>query len=216
MTGILLGLAGVFIILVVDEIFWRLHILRGEVSRKLVHVLVGTYVAFWPFMMEFKDIQLLSLAMLVVIAVSRKFHIFQSIHDVKRKTLGEFFFPLSIGICALITQSEWVFAAAILHMSLADGLAALVGVSFGDSTRYRIFGKTKSWVGTITFYLTSLFIVSLVLLYKIETYDIYSVLIGASLPIVATLAESIAIYGTDDLLVPIVVCSMLELMQRMA
>lgn len=215
MSGILLGIAGVFIILIIDELFWRLHILRGEGSRKLVHVFVGTYIAFWPFFMSMRDIQALALAMLVIIAISRKFHIFQSIHAVKRQTFGEYFFPVSVGLCAMITNSEWVFAAAILHLSLADGLAALVGVSFGHTSRYKLLGQTKSWAGTITFYLTSLFIVSLVLLYKIETYDIYSVLIGASLPILATIAESVAVYGTDDLLVPLVVASMLELMRHL-
>jgi dolichol kinase len=205
MPGALLGLSGVFIILMTDEIFWRFKILRGEPSRGLVHILVGTFIAFWPFFMSMRAIQVIAALMLVVIAISRRYRIFQGIHAVKRRTYGEFFFPISVGICALVTQSDLIFMAAILHLSLADGLASLLGTRFGGKTKYRIFGQNKSWIGTGAFYLISLLIMVYVGIVHVDLFLHANVWFLAALPIAATLAESVAVYGTDDLVVPILV-----------
>ena len=212
MPGALLGLSGVFVILMTDEILWRLKVLRGEPSRGLVHIAVGTFIAFWPFFMSMRAIQIIALLMLVVIAISRKFHIFQGIHAVKRRTYGEFFFPISVGLCALITDSSVVFMAAVLHLSVADGLASLIGTKFGGKTKYRIFGQNKSWLGTASFYVISLGIMAVVGIGNIELFLHANVWLLAALPLIATAAESVAVYGTDDLVVPLIVVSVLQWM----
>jgi len=214
MTGLLLGVLGVFLILVTDEILWRFRVVRGEVSRKLVHIWVGTYIAIWPFIMGWEAIQLLAAAMLVVISISRQFRIFKGIHNVKRRTYGEYFFPISVGLCALITDSKWIFMASILHLSLADGLAALVGTRFGKRTYYRIFGQNKSWVGTGTFLLLSGYIIFVAVAGDIGDFASVSPLVVIWLPLLATAAEGVAVYGTDDLLVPLVVVTVMEALTR--
>lgn len=211
MAGALIGICGVFLIIMTDELFWRFKILRGEPSRGMVHILVGTFIAFWPFFMSMRAIQTIALFMLVVIAISRRYHIFQGIHAVKRRTYGEFFFPVSVGLCALITQSDLIFMAAILHLSLADGLASLIGTRFGlRKTKYRILGQNKSWVGTGMFYVISLAIMTYVGIVHIDLFLYANVWMLALIPVVATLAESVAVYGTDDLVVPLVVVTILQ------
>lgn len=210
MAGALLGVCGVFVILMTDEILWRLKVLRGEASRKLVHLLVGTFIAFWPFIMTMTAIQILAVAMLVVVALSRQYHIFQGIHAIKRLTYGEYFFAISVGLTAYITDSKWIFVAAILHLSLADGLAALVGKRFGKKNHYKILTQYKSLAGTATFCLVSFVITAVCVLIDIELYTRANVWIIACLPLFATLAESVGVYGTDDLVVPLLVVGVLE------
>lgn len=210
MTGVLLGLCGVFIILMTDEVMWRLRILKGELTREIIHILTGTFIAFWPFIMSFGQVQALAFIMLGVIAVSRRYRIFQSIHAVKRRTYGEYFFPLSILVMALLTDSRAIFAAAILHLSLADGLAALVGTYFGKKNSYKIFGQTKSLYGTATFLITSLCIMAAALASDVTAFANVSAWLVVGLPLLATLAESLAVYGTDDLLVPLLVGGVLQ------
>ena len=210
LAGPMLGVAGVFIILAFDELFWRLRIFEGELSRKLAHIWVGTYIAIWPFFMTMEQIVVLSVAMLAVVTISRRYQIFKSIHDVKRRTYGEFFFPISIGICALLTDSKWIFMASILHLSLADGFAALAGTYFAGKTRYKIFGGYKSWVGTGTFLLLSTYIIFVAVAGDIGEFASVDSTIVIWLPLVATVVEGVATYGADDLLVPLVVTGILE------
>lgn len=210
MIGPLIGVLGVFIIITTDELFWRLKVFQGELSRKLAHIWVGTYISIWPFFMTMRQIQILALAMLIVVTISRRYQIFKSIHAIKRRTYGEYLFPLSIGLCALITDSKWIFMASILHLSLADGFAALAGTYFAGKTRYKIFGQYKSWIGSGTFLLLSTYIIFVAVAGNIGEFATVDSSIVIWLPFVATVAESIAVYGTDDLLVPLIVAGILE------
>jgi dolichol kinase len=41
-------------------------------------------------------------------------------------------------------------------MSLADGLAAVIGTRYGNRQKYLVLGYTKSVLGTLTFFVVSL------------------------------------------------------------
>lgn len=203
-----LAVAVVFILLCSAEIWFRKHQVRGEFGRKFVHITVGSFVAFWPFLLSWNQIKFLSLAFLLVVGISKYLHVFQTIHSVQRPTWGELFFALAVGSVAFITHNKWIYMTALLQMSLADGLAAVIGTEYGRRHRYRVLGHPKSWLGSLTF-----FVVSVVLLV------VYTHLSGASLGVVAifsiaagtTLMENFGVFGLDNLLVPIVVASALAL-----
>lgn len=196
---LLLVVSLVFLLLLVSEIWWRRHTRHTEFSRKFVHITVGSFVAFWPFFLSWTEIQLLSLAFLLVVGISKQLHIFKSIHSVQRPTWGELFFAAAVGLVTLITQNKWIYMAALLQMSLADGLAAVIGVRYGKSRRYSVLGHTKSVTGTGTF-----LVVSLAILIAYEHYSGMPVgilyLIG--LPIVAGIVENFGGQGFDNVLVP--------------
>lgn len=200
----------IFVFLCIAEVLWRAKIIRGETSRKFVHIIIGSFVAFWPFLMSWRTIQVISIAFLVVLEFSRHFKIFQSIHNVRRETWGEMLFAISIGLLPLITTSRLVFAAAVLHMSLADGLAGLIGTKFGSKSRFSMFGQRKSVVGSLTFAVISYAIV--LGFFKasrlVGLEDINWVVI--SLPILATLLETASVKGTDNIVVPLLVAQVLN------
>lgn len=124
----------------------------------------------------------------------------------QRLTWGEFFFAAAVGLVTLVTHDKYIYAAALLQMSLADGLAAVIGVRYGLRNRYSVFGRTKSIAGTLTF-----FIVSLAILLALGHWDIaahsFSYVLVISL--LATALENLAPDGLDNLAVPLLVAFML-------
>ncbi|GIW60777.1 MAG: hypothetical protein KatS3mg087_1843 [Patescibacteria group bacterium] len=194
----------VFLLLVFTEYLWRANKLRGESARKLVHIIVGSYVAFWPFIISFEAIQAISAAFLLVVAVSLRFDIFKSIHGVARQTWGEVLFAIGIGLIAVLTDEPWVFAACILHMSVADGFAALAGIKWGKSNCYKVIGHTKSVLGTAVFWLCSIFITGTAII-MIPSLGAEHAYIIIWLPLLTAAAENIGIGGTDNVIVPVIV-----------
>lgn len=189
-----------FLVLCVAEFGWRRGWLRNEFGRKFVHITIGSFVAFWPLFLTWNQIFFLSAAFVAAVGLSKYLGIFKAIHSVQRPTWGEIFFALSVGLLALLTQNGWMYMAALLHMSLADGLAAIIGTQYGKRNRYSVLGHTKSIVGSVTF-----FSISLIILvgYSIGTDTSIGLftLLGTSL--VATVLENVSTRGLDNITVPV-------------
>ncbi len=196
-----------FVILCFAEFGWHRGWLRNEFGRKFVHIFVGSFVAFWPLFLTWNQIFLVSAAFVIVIVVSKKFHIFRAIHSVQRPTWGEALFAVSVGLLALLTRDGWMYMAALLHMSLADGLAAIIGTQFGKRNRYTIFGHTKSIVGSAVFFLVS---VSILGLYSMGTDTPIDPLMIGGIALVATALENLTAYGLDNITVPVWVAIVLS------
>src|SRR5206468_7916641 len=105
-----------------------------------------------------KEILILSLCFMVVVAISQQFSIFSAIHSVQRPTSGELWFALTVCILSLMNLHPHVYTAALLEMSLADGFAAIFGTRYGMNSSYTILNSRKSVVGTSAFFITSLVI----------------------------------------------------------
>ena len=198
----LLAVGVVFCLLVGSELYWRLHKKHGELSRKFVHITVGSFVATWPFFLGWGQIQVLSVAFLLVVSASKYLKVFQAIHSVQRPTWGELFFALAVGLTTLVHQNKYLFAAALLHMSLADGLAAIIGTRYGYKSQYHIAGHAKSLIGTATFIIVSLGILLVYGLVAGVTLQPY-VLLAIALSTAGV--ENIGVLGLDNLLVPLLV-----------
>lgn len=195
-----------FCILIFAEYLSRLKQIHAELTRKLVHVAVGTFVAFWPFFLTWRQIQFLSLAFFVVVCLSIRMDIFRSIHAVKRSITGELLFAIVIGLLALIATDKWIFMAAMLHLSVADGLAAVVGLGWGDTNSYKVMGKEKSIAGSLAFLVTSFIILGIYALFSNSDMSLATLLV---LPFVATAVENIAVNGTDNLVMPLLIAVVL-------
>jgi phytol kinase len=199
----------VLCLLVASEVWWRAKQPHDEFSRKFIHITVGTFAAFWPYFLPWNQIILLSLAFVAGVLVSQYFGVFKAIHAVERPTWGEIGFALAITVIAILFKDPVIYTVAILHMSLADGIAAIVGTMYGKSNSYKIFGHIKSRAGTLAF-----LVVSLVLLIAYATVvpapPNPAILVG--LAMLATVIENYAVYGLDNLLVPVLVASVLTLL----
>jgi phytol kinase len=199
---LIVSLIAVAAVLLLSELGWRKHWLQNELGRKFVHITVGTFVAFWPFFLTWNEIRWISVAFLVVVTVSDYFKLFHAVHSVQRPTFGEAFFAATVGILTCITHSKGVYAAALLEMSLADGLAAVVGTRFGRDNRYHLLGHNKSVVGTTTFIVVSLVVLTGYSLWSAAGLAWEVVAFGA---FGAALLENIAPFGLDNITVPLFV-----------
>lgn len=206
MIPLFIALVGVCSLIVIGEYLRRVHLFQAEVTRKFIHITVATFAASWPFFMEWNQIFLMSVLMLVGIGLSRFLHLFPAIHGVSRRTVGELFFAISIGLAAVLSQNEWAFAAAMLVMGLADGFAALVGTLIDDTHRYKILGHFKSREGTITFFVISLIVLSICVAMGDLQVSLAEILLIA---LATTIIENVSVSGTDNLFVPLVVVVLL-------
>jgi phytol kinase len=203
--GVYIAVAIVFILICISELLWRRRKIDTEYTRKFVHISVGSFVAFWPLFLSRAEIVGLSAVFVAVVAVSYRFKLFKAIHSVQRPTWGEICFALSVGLLAVLAPNNWVYAAALLHMSLADGLAAVIGMRFGRSSRYRIAGYTKSIAGTLTFFFVSLGILAAYALLVPEPFGLWLIAAAGG----ATVLENFAIRGLDNLLIPVYIAAIL-------
>jgi phytol kinase len=205
MIALFLTVLAVFVVLLLNEWWWRGRT-HGEISRKFVHITIGTFVAFWPLFLTWRQIELLSLLFVIAVIISQKLQVFRAIHSVQRPTLGEVFFGAAVGVVAFATHSPAIYAVALLHMSLADGLAAIVGVKYGASNAYQFYGNKKSIIGTATFAVVSaLILIGFAMQQGIGFHASFIPLILG-----ATVIENIAVRGLDNVLIPLLVAYVLS------
>ena len=204
MMPVVLSLGLIFVLLVISELSWRRGKLEAEEARKIIHVLTGAFIAFWPLYMSWRTIQILSIALFLGIFVSYKFGVFGAIHKVKRKTSGELWYPIGIGLSALLTIQPWIFTVAILHLALADGFAAVFGRKYGI-VHYRIGPHTKSVLGSFVFLVISSVLCVVAYLVLSEELPGVSLAVFAITPFLTTAIESISRRGIDNVLIPLTV-----------
>ncbi len=208
MLKVILCLGGVAAILGLAELLWRKKIITGEVQRKFTHIGCGVFIAFWPWLISWKAIGLIGIAMFAGVVTNRlsdaKFHHYS--HGMEREGYGDIYFALAVILCAAFTDMKIFFALAILHLALADGLAAIVGKKFGKKTKYTVMSHTKSLVGSMMFWFISLCLLGGGVLYAYHDIG-FSGYIGLLLlmPPILTLLENFSGYGLDNLTIPLAV-----------
>ncbi len=208
MVNVLACLFGVALILVIAEVLREHNRVSVEVSRKFVHMSVGMFVAYWPWVLTWWQIRSIALAFVVGVLLSKRYKIFPAIHNVQRSSVGEVAFAVGILLATLIAKTPWQFSLAVLMMAVADGLAALVGTRYCrvEGQRYRILGCDKTWAGSITFFATACLIL-LGVTYFLVSPAAADLMYAAIIPIalLLTVVEAFSAYGVDNISVPLTV-----------
>lgn len=205
-------LSGIAAILVLAEILWRKKTLKGEYERKLVHILAGIFIASWPWLISWRAIQLLGVTILAGVLVNRKLKILHSTNGLRAKFFSDCYYALAITLCAAITTQKAFFVVAVLTMALADGFAAIAGCVIGKNWRYKVFGQVKTVIGSMVFWLTTMCVLGagIVLIGSTIDFTHYALLI-IFLPPILTVLENLAIFGTDNIVIPIAMLIALNL-----
>jgi len=171
-----------------------------EISRKTVHLLAGVSAAFLPFLMSFNEIIILSLLFIPVMLYSKKVNIFSSIHDVKRKTYGEVYFPFAILITALVFPDKILYAYGLLIMAVSDCVASIIGQKWGGH-KYSLFSGRKSYEGSISFFVCS-FLIGVGVMLAVSVGIIPTIFFSVILAGLLTLVEAGLSDGLDNLVLP--------------
>ncbi len=205
-----LSLTVLISLMLLTEFLAKHKLLQGESARKFAHTTTGLYGATWPFFMTWRQIQIIWVVCMILLVVSRRVLIIKSVYQVERSSYGDILGPFTLGALTLFEPNPVVFSAAVLHVALADGFAALLGVKYGKKNRYRVFGSTKSVVGTATFLTVSLLINFSFWasgLHGFGEVGINAILLASG---GATLLENVAGLGFDNVAVPVYVAVVLS------
>jgi phytol kinase len=176
-----------------------------EIVRKIVHIGTGNVIllAWWLDIPAIFGIIASAIASIITL-ISYRLPILPGINSVGRKSLGTFFYAISIGVLVAffwyINQPQYA-ALGILIMAWGDGFAAIIGRRFGKH-QYQLFGGKKSWEGSLTMTLIS-YVISSLILFSVEgnTWQVW--VISLIVAIVATALETLSFLGVDNLTVPL-------------
>ncbi len=200
-------LVGVFlgVIVLLAEGLHRYTAIDPEKVRKVVHIGTGNAIllAWWLEFPAWVGITASILASIVAL-FSYKFPLLPGINSVGRKSLGTFFYALSIGllIAWFWTLHQPHYAAlGILVMTWGDGMAALIGQQFGKHP-YKVWGMQKSWEGSGAMYAVSCGVSSLIFL-GVEGNIWQTWVVSVAVGLGATILESFSKLGIDNLTVPL-------------
>lgn len=178
---------------------------NSEAVRKVVHIGTGNIIllAWWLHIPASVSIGA-SIVASIVTLLSYRFPILPGINSVGRKSLGTFFYAVSIGLLVAwfwtIKQPQYA-VLGILVMTWGDGLAALVGQKLGKHP-YTIWGAQKSWEGSSAMAIVSYIVSSLVFL-GVQGNIWQTWAVSVPIALAATGLEAYSLYGIDNLTVPI-------------
>lgn len=145
---IAIGVAGILFVL--GEYVRKRFGLQNEVSRKLVHVLHGVVIMLWGYWLGIPLVVVTELLFLLAVIFMKNHHWFAWLWRVRRKSWGEYCYPVGVVFAAVFADNFWVYAAAVLVLALGDSVAALAGKTLGRH-RYKVFGQTKTVEGSLAF-----------------------------------------------------------------
>jgi phytol kinase len=183
----------------------RMITAEAELTRKVVHIGAGNVIliAWWFQIPPWMGISAAVIAGIIAL-LSYFLPILPSINSVGRKSLGTFFYAMSLGILMawFFPETPQYAAIGILTMAWGDGLAALIGQHLGRHP-YKVLGSTKSWEGSLTMATVSYLVCwSILLLQEGNFWQIW--LISLIIAVITTVFEAVSKLGIDNLTVPIV------------
>lgn len=201
--GVLLGL------MVGLRLWQRARSPNPELVRKLVHIPMGLMTLAFPWLFEspWAVTVLGGLAIAFLLALRRipvlSSHLGTVLGGVKRRSLGEVYFTLSIVTLFWLAQGQpLLFIIPMLILAVADAVAALIGVRYGQ-IRYRTDEGFKSAEGSLAFFMAAFFSVHVPLLLLSDTGRPETLLIAVILGLLVMLLEAIAWEGLDNLFIPL-------------
>jgi dolichol kinase/L-amino acid N-acyltransferase YncA len=209
---VLLLSASFLLIFLAAEGLYRWAHIAPEWTRKFQHLLSGLLSASFPWILSSpKEIVFLGALMAAALFTLKKSKFLTSLHDVKRETLGEFYFVLSTLILFLLSRDlpPVFYFIPMLILTFSDSLAAIVGTTYKKFT-YSIQGHVKSLEGSTAFFISTFLIAHLSLLFLSPLEPLSSVLISLQIAILLTLVEAVSHKGLDNLLIPLVSFALLR------
>ena len=191
----------IIIIFLISIIYKRFNTNNKEALRKIIHIGIGPLIPLAKFL-EIDQISALYFTGLVFLLtfINYQFKLFPTIEDVDRKSYGTLFYCMSLFILIYFywNKDPTSLIAGFFIMTFGDGFAGLIGKNF-QSKSWFFLNQKKSFLGTITMFITSLMVV-LCLSY----FQKYSLNINIfTIAFISTVLEQFSIFGIDNLIVPI-------------
>lgn len=207
-------LLGLLILLIIAEYIGKKRLLKGEYHRKFLHISAGSFIAFWPWLISWRWIQVISLAMVIGMLANHYFGFLNYRGKVGRASYGDIMYALAIFLVTLITREKVFFALAIIEVAIADGLAAIAGITYGKHWGYKVFGHKKTVIGSMVFWIATVCVFGVGVLSAHDLISLQNYLLILLLaPPVLTFVENIALFGLDNLAIALLTVVVLQALQ---
>ncbi len=183
--------------------------LKPETARKLFHIGGGlTTLTFpWLFQSVWPVVSLTAVTIPTLLALKYvrglKRGLGAVLYNIDRVSFGEVYFPLSVCLLFVVAHREpLLYCVPIVILTLADTVAALIGVRYGQM-RYAAVEGHKSAEGSTAFFAVAFVSVLVPLLVFTDVGRVETLLIAAILGLLVMMAEAIAWRGLDNLFIPL-------------
>ncbi|MCL2157611.1 MAG: SEC59/DGK1/VTE5 family protein [Methanobrevibacter sp.] len=208
--GLIISYVYVAVVMLISE---KLLKNRPSLARKFTHIMVGNII-FWLPLFIGRDVMtfLVAFPILIFSFLMTKYSPIKIDNSITSSGhgLGLFYYAISWTVLAfLFYDKPYIIAVGIIAMSYGDGFASLIGEKFGKH-KYKIFGDTKSFEGSIAMFLVLIAMLCLSLGYYIfinNTFNmgyptnILNIFVIIAISAIATVVEGISPKGLDNLTV---------------
>lgn len=193
----ILFVVGPLILLRIIEVLKRREYISINLSRRLSHMGSGIINIAASIFLPYTILIMINVFFVVLFVTARKSGFFSAIQTANRKTYGDVYFPLGVILAAVVLLPENVtaFQYGVAIMGFSDALAGFVGERWGQK-KIPIFNNTKTVIGALTFYVSSLIITIIFAPQILPALFI--------VPLILTATEFFLVYGLDNLALPIV------------
>ena len=179
-----------------------------ETKRKIVHVLTGLIsLSFpWLFSSPLPILVMIVVALLTMATLrsplAKNTAMSSVLHDVQRRSYGEFYILISIGFLSLSSGNPVLYVLPLTVIALSDTASALIGTKYGKK-RLMVFEGEKTIEGSAAFFIVTLLISLILLMLLTEIADINLLLLSLIVAVFCTFIESDSWKGLDNLFVPV-------------
>lgn len=180
-----------------------------EILRKLMHVGMGLITLSFPWVFaETWPVWTLAGISAAILAITKLPNPLQRalsgvLDGVDRSSLGDIYFPVSVALVFHFSDRQPVmYCIPILLLTLADAIAALIGVFYGHK-RYQASGGSKSVEGSTAFFTVAFLSAHIPLLLFTNIGRAETLLLSLIIGLLVMLIETVAWDGLDNLLIPL-------------
>ena len=174
------------------EVLSRRFSLPAEYIRRISHISAAIFVAFFSLYLSAPFLLIILTIFILIMLLSRFLKIFNHIHSVARRTIGEELLPLGFIATYLISNGETaIFIPAVLVVGLADPITGIVVQKYKNN----VFGIFTFMVVTIAILLLSSKLSPLAII-------VISLLVA--------ITERLSPYGSDNLSIPVLTTLLLR------
>ena len=201
-------LGGCFLALfAVGELLYHRFKVKAELTRKLIHFGTGLLTLLFPVLLgNHWLVLLLCGTFAVILIVSLRCNLLQSINAIDRQSIGSLSYPVSVYCCYRafdhFGQQYLYFYLPVLILAICDPIAALTGKKWPVGP-YRVRSERKSLLGSGMFFLTA-FALAVALPaalghpFPAAALLLHAVVIAA----VSAFTEGVSTKGSDNLTIP--------------
>lgn len=204
---ILLSTAFVLLVLAFSTLVAKLTRGSSEITRKLIHILVGHWAFFTPFFTELWAVIFVPALFVVVNFLSVRYNLIPAMER-DDDSYGTVYYALSLFLLAgggFILDWPFLPLTGILIMAYGDGLAAIIGKLWGKKRPFA-FAPDKTLVGSITLLVSAFIITDAIFFFYRQSLDLSLLeilLISALTAFFSAFIELIGSKGCDNLILPL-------------